>query len=102
MSVVAGALKAAAGAKTLSGGRPAKKALPKIERALVGGAVEGHCRATGVNLDSMVMPRIYERYQAAARTELGEATWQEALTEGRAMPLEGAISYALEDAEGHA
>jgi len=63
------------------------------------GAVDGHCRATGANLDTMVMPRFYERYRATARTELGEAAWQEALTEGRAMPLEDAISYALAEEE---
>jgi hypothetical protein len=61
------------------------------------GAAEGVCDATGVNLDSVLEIRHYERYQAAARTELGEAAWQGALAEGRGMTLEEAISYALEE-----
>jgi hypothetical protein len=63
------------------------------------GAAEGLCEATGVNLDSPFLSRFHERYRAAARAELGEAAWQESLTEGRAMPLEEAISYALEGTE---
>ena len=39
-------------------------------------------------------------YLAAARSQLDEAEWQEAWTEGRAMTLEEAISYALEEAGG--
>ena len=38
-------------------------------------------------------------YLAAARSQLDEAEWQEAWTEGRAMTLEEAISYALEEEE---
>jgi predicted ATPase/class 3 adenylate cyclase len=61
------------------------------------GAADGLCRPTGVNLDDLFITRFYERYRAAARAEMGEAAWQEALTEGRAMPLDEAISYALEE-----
>ena len=54
-----------------------------------------------MNLDSVLEIRLYERYQAAACTGLGEAAWQEALAEGRAMNLEQAVSYALgEGTEG--
>jgi tetratricopeptide (TPR) repeat protein len=38
-------------------------------------------------------------YLAAARSQLDEAAWQEAWAEGRAMTLEQAISYALEEEE---
>jgi tetratricopeptide (TPR) repeat protein len=38
-------------------------------------------------------------YFAAARSQLDEATWQEAWAEGRAMTLEEAIFYALEEEE---
>jgi hypothetical protein len=38
-------------------------------------------------------------YLAAARSQLDEATWQEAWAQGRAMTLEGAISYALQEEE---
>jgi tetratricopeptide (TPR) repeat protein len=40
-----------------------------------------------------------EPYFAAARSQLDEATWQEAWAEGRAMTLEEAIFYALEEEE---
>jgi predicted ATPase/class 3 adenylate cyclase/Tfp pilus assembly protein PilF len=38
-------------------------------------------------------------YLAAARSQLDEAAWQEAWAEGRAMTLDKAISYALEEEE---
>jgi tetratricopeptide (TPR) repeat protein len=38
-------------------------------------------------------------YLAAARSQLDEAAWQEAWTQGRAMTLEEAISYALQEEE---
>ncbi|MDQ5852092.1 MAG: tetratricopeptide repeat protein, partial [Chloroflexota bacterium] len=40
----------------------------------------------------------YEEHVAAARAQLGEAAWEAAWAEGRAMPLEQAIAYALEEA----
>ena len=39
----------------------------------------------------------HERYLAAARAHLDEAAWEAAWAEGRAMPLEQAIAYALEE-----
>ncbi len=41
----------------------------------------------------------YDGIVTAARTQLDEATWQEAWAEGRAMTLEQAIAYALETGE---
>ncbi len=38
---------------------------------------------------------LHEPYLAAARSQLGEAAWTEALAEGRAMSLEEATEYAL-------
>ncbi len=42
-------------------------------------------------------PSFHERYVASARDELGDRAWSEALEEGRRMPLEDAVAYALED-----
>jgi tetratricopeptide (TPR) repeat protein len=61
------------------------------------GAAEGLCEATGISLNSVLETRHYERYQAAARAELGEEAWEETLAEGRAMTTEEAISYALKE-----
>jgi predicted ATPase/DNA-binding CsgD family transcriptional regulator len=38
-------------------------------------------------------------YRATARSQVGEAAWEEALAQGRAMGLEQAIEYALADEE---
>ena len=40
----------------------------------------------------------YDRALAAARAQLDEAAWNAAWAEGRAMTLEQAVTYALEDA----
>jgi DNA-binding CsgD family transcriptional regulator len=40
-----------------------------------------------------------EPYRGAARSRLGEAAWEEALLQGRAMGLEEAIEYALSEEE---
>jgi hypothetical protein len=40
----------------------------------------------------------YDHNQAAARAQLDEATWKAAWEEGRAMSMEQAVAYALEDA----
>jgi tetratricopeptide (TPR) repeat protein len=40
---------------------------------------------------------LQEPYLAAARSQLDEAVWQQAWAQGRAMTLEEAISYALEE-----
>jgi hypothetical protein len=42
---------------------------------------------------------LQEPYLAAARSQLDEASWQEAWTQGQAMMLEEAISYALDEEE---
>ncbi len=44
-------------------------------------------------------PSFHERYLALAREELGDQAWSEALEEGRRMPLEEAVEYALEGGE---
>jgi tetratricopeptide (TPR) repeat protein len=41
-----------------------------------------------------------EPYLAMARTRLGETSWQVAFAEGRAMTMDDAISYALEEEAG--
>ena len=41
--------------------------------------------------------RHYEEAQASARGRLDEAMWAAAWAEGRAMPLEQAVAYALEE-----
>ena len=41
----------------------------------------------------------FDRFVAGTRAELDEATWQKAYEEGRAMPMEKAIAYALEPPE---
>jgi predicted ATPase len=42
----------------------------------------------------------FDRFVAGTRAELDEATWQKAYEEGRAMPTDKAIAYALEAPEG--
>jgi hypothetical protein len=42
--------------------------------------------------------RLQEPYLAATRSRMDEADWTKAWEEGRAMPLEDAIAYALDDA----
>ena len=41
---------------------------------------------------------IYERWLAPARAHVGDGSWQAAVAEGRAMSLEQAVLYALEEA----
>ena len=43
---------------------------------------------------------VYEGDVATARAQVDDATWDAAWAEGRAMTLEQAIAYALEDVEG--
>jgi tetratricopeptide (TPR) repeat protein len=65
------------------------------------GAVEGLIEATGLSLPTLRDPEEHsERYRAACRAELGEAAWEVAYGEGRAMTLEEAVSYALEEQAG--
>jgi tetratricopeptide (TPR) repeat protein len=67
------------------------------ERAarLFGGAEALH-EATG-DQHTPEEAALREPYLAMARSQLDEAAWHEAWTEGRAMTLEEAISYALEE-----
>ena len=44
-------------------------------------------------------PSFHERYVASARDKLGDRAWLEASEEGRKMPLEEAVEYALEGDE---
>jgi non-specific serine/threonine protein kinase len=46
--------------------------------------------------------RLHEPYLETARSRMDEADWTKARREGRAMTLEDAIAYALEDAEERA
>jgi DNA-binding CsgD family transcriptional regulator len=41
----------------------------------------------------------YDRSMAAARAELDEGSWEAAFAEGKSMPLEGAVEYALSKEE---
>ncbi len=61
------------------------------------GAVEGLLQSMGIMLNRADrLP--YERSVQRARTLLGEEAFQKAWQEGRAMSMEAAIAYALEDA----
>jgi translation elongation factor EF-Ts len=43
---------------------------------------------------------LHEAHLDAARSRLGETAWEEAVAEGRAMTLERAMAYALEEGAG--
>jgi len=62
------------------------------------GASEALPEAMGAPLEPGEMA-LQEPYLAAARSQLDETSWQEAWAQGRAMTLEEAISYALEEEE---
>jgi DNA-binding CsgD family transcriptional regulator/tetratricopeptide (TPR) repeat protein len=57
------------------------------------GAAEASRETTGIALPPGDRA-LHEPYLAAARSRLGEAAWEEALAEGRAMSLEEAAQYA--------
>jgi predicted ATPase/DNA-binding CsgD family transcriptional regulator len=62
----------------------------------------GAAEALGEEVDSQHMPEEdawREPYLAAARSRLDEAAWDRAWAEGRAMPMEQAIKYALSEAK---
>jgi len=63
------------------------------------GASEALPEAMGAPLEPGEIA-LQEPYLSAARSQLDERSWQEAWAEGRAMTLEDAISYALEEAGG--
>jgi predicted ATPase/DNA-binding SARP family transcriptional activator/DNA-binding CsgD family transcriptional regulator len=60
------------------------------------GAAEAAREATGIAL-SPGERTLHEPYLASALSRLGEAAWEEALAEGRAMSLEEAAAYALSE-----
>jgi non-specific serine/threonine protein kinase len=61
------------------------------------GASEALINAIGLRGHTYYRPdrTLYERVEAGARAKLGEEAFEAALGEGRAMPLERAIEYAL-------
>jgi predicted ATPase/class 3 adenylate cyclase len=63
------------------------------------GASEALPEAMGAPLEPGEMA-LQEPYLAAARSQVDETSWQEAWAEGRAMTLEEAIAYALEEEAG--
>ena len=63
------------------------------------GAAEALREAIGAPIVPVDRAR-YERAVAAARTQLDAAAWTRLRAEGRAMPLEEAIAYALEGERG--
>jgi predicted ATPase/DNA-binding SARP family transcriptional activator/DNA-binding CsgD family transcriptional regulator len=60
------------------------------------GAAEAAREATGIALPPGDRA-LHEPYLASARSRLGEAAWEEALAEGRAMSLEEGAEYALSE-----
>lgn len=59
------------------------------------GAAEALREAVGVPVPPFVRA-LHEGYVAAVRSQLGEALWEEARVEGRAMTMAQAVTYALE------
>jgi hypothetical protein len=63
------------------------------------GAAEALLEAAGLVLyayTTYTSNEPHQRAASAAREELGERVWNEALDEGRAMTFEQAVEYALE------
>jgi hypothetical protein len=63
----------------------------------------GAAEALRENIETPASPEDrteYERDIVAAHAQLNEATWQAGWAEGRAMTMEQAIAYALEESEG--
>ena len=62
------------------------------------GAAEGLLEAVGAAVYYYLPDRsLYERTVSATRSQLGDAAFEEAQAEGRAMTFEQAVAYALED-----
>ena len=75
-------------------------ALGEAERAVrLFGVVEMLNEVSSVD-EEIASDELVGPYFATARSQLDETSWQEAWAEGRAMTLEEAISYALEEAGG--
>jgi len=74
----------------------------QIERAIrLLGAAEAFCETLGAR-PPVAVPAEYERTVTAGRAVLGEAGFAARWAEGRAMSLEQAIDYALEEGPGDA
>jgi predicted ATPase len=70
-------------------------ALPQPERAArLSGAVERLLESLGTQIDSADR-KVYERYLASARVQLGEEAWKVAWSEGQIMGVAEAVAYAL-------
>ena len=67
--------------------------------ACLSGAAEGLLEAVGAAVYNYYQPDryLYERTVSATRSRLGDAAFEEARDEGRAMTFEQAVEYALED-----
>ena len=63
------------------------------------GAGEGLLEAVVAAVYNYYLPvrSLYERTVSATRSQLGDAAFEEAQAEGRAMTFEQAVAYALED-----
>jgi predicted ATPase/DNA-binding SARP family transcriptional activator/DNA-binding CsgD family transcriptional regulator len=71
-------------------------AMGKATRAArLWGAAEAARGVTGIDAFTPDEWALHEPHLASARSELGEAAWEDALAEGRAMALEEAAEYAL-------
>ena len=66
-----------------------------IRTARLHGAAEGLLESVGGTLQNTVT-RVQDSYLSAAIASIGEAAFRAAATEGRAMPFEQAIQYAVE------
>ena len=71
-----------------------------VRAARLWGAVEGMEEVYGVHVSPMVLSSFnYEGCLAAARSQLDEEIWSGTWAEGKAMPLERALEYALSEGE---
>ena len=63
------------------------------------GAGEGLLETVGAAVYNYYLPdrSLYERTVSATRSQLGDAAFEAAQAEGRAMTFEQAVAYALED-----
>ncbi len=85
--------------ETLLGLACVAEARGEAERAArLFGACEALPEAMGITPEPWESA-LQEPYLAAARSRLDEAAWQKAWTDGRAMTLEDAVAYALEEDE---
>jgi predicted ATPase/DNA-binding SARP family transcriptional activator/DNA-binding CsgD family transcriptional regulator len=71
-----------------------------IRAARLWGAAEAAREVTGVALPPPERA-LHEPHLAAARSRLGETTWEEGLAEGRSMSLEVAAEYVLSEEADH-